>query len=80
LLRFLHKISRKNAFRKTFQKFGALYGFSLSRYANITLLSAILLWVHIMLKKFEKNDTSTFICCLYQVKEAHKKIYKEEKS
>ena len=68
-IRFQHKIILVKVSRNFLQSKTLLF----PNLRNFALVSAILLWVHIALKKSKNIYTSNFVCGLYQFKEAHPK-------
>jgi len=73
LLVFIHMISKRNYFSKMFEKLHALQGAHLSILAKFCPTFCNFILSSYYTEKFKKSYTSTFICCLYPVKEAHPK-------
>ena len=79
--RLLHGISRKNILRDLFRNFVETKAILYQNLWNVALLSAILFWVHIALKKF--TQVPPYVVCTQVRRHVHKQItkgrYGEEK-
>jgi len=72
--RFLLGISGKNHFGRIFQKFCANQGYPLPKLLKFSLLSEILFWVRIALKKF--TQVLSYVFSTQVRRHVHKKITK----